>query len=67
MSDPKDQTTIIPHNQQPLVTRTYPSIQELEKVILSSADGQKHWAKVPLEDRITIANRFVVCVALRLS
>ena len=66
MSDPKGQTTIIPHNQQPLVTRTYPSVQELEKVILSSADGQKHWVKVPLEDRITIANKFVVCVVLRL-
>ena len=60
MLDPKDQTTITPHNQQPLVTRTYPSPQELENVILSSADAQKQWAKVPLSDRITIANKFVV-------
>ncbi|KAF9782526.1 succinate semialdehyde dehydrogenase [Thelephora terrestris] len=59
MSDPKDQTTITPHNQQPLVTRTYPSTEVLEKVILCSADAQKQWAKVPLSDRITIANKFV--------
>lgn len=67
MSDPKDQTTIIPHNQQPLVTRTYPSIPELEKAILSSADAQKQWAKVPLSDRVAIANKFVVSAAIRLS
>ena len=60
MSDPKDQTTIVPHSQQPLVTRTYPSIEELEKVVLSSADAQKQWAKVPLSTRLTIANKFVV-------
>jgi hypothetical protein len=63
MSDPKDQTTIIPHSQVPLVTRTYPSREELEKVILSSADAQKRWAKVPLPDRITIASQFVVRLA----
>lgn len=63
MSDPKDQTTIIPHSQIPLVTRTYPSAEELEKVILSAADAQKQWAKVSLSDRITIANRFVVRLA----
>ena len=67
MSDPKDQTTIVPHNQQPLVTRAYPSTQELEKVILYSADAQKQWAKVPLSERIAIANKFVVSVAVRLS
>jgi acyl-CoA reductase-like NAD-dependent aldehyde dehydrogenase len=66
MSDPKDQTTIIPHSQQPLVTRTYPSAEELEKVILSSADAQKQWAKVPLSDRITIVNKFVVSAAISL-
>lgn len=65
MSDPKDQTTIIPHSQKPLVTRVYPSPEELEKVILSSADAQKQWAKVPLSDRITIANKFVVSAPKR--
>ena len=66
MSDPKDQTTIIPHSQQPLVTRTYPSVEELEKVILSSADAQKQWAKVPLSSRVAIANKFVVSEVIRL-
>ena len=60
MSDPKDQTTIIPHSQRPLVTRTYPSTEELEKVIVSSAGAQKQWAKVPLSARVIIANKFVV-------
>jgi len=66
MSEPKDQTTVTPHSQQPLVTRTYPSTEELEKVILSSADAQKQWGKVPLSDRITIANKFIVSAAIRL-
>ena len=65
MADPKDQTTIIPHSQQPLVTRAYPSTDELEKVILSSSDAQKKWAKVPLMDRIAIANKFVVSAPVR--
>ena len=64
MLDPKDQTTVIPHSQQPLVTRAYPSTEDLEKVILSSADAQKQWAKVPLSDRIAIANKFVVSAAV---
>ena len=67
MSDPKDQTTIVPHSQQPLVTKTYPSLDELERVIVSSADVQKQWAKVPLSDRIAIANKFVVSAGARLT
>ena len=67
MSDLKDQTTVIPHTQQPLVTRTYPTVEELKEVILSSAGAQKQWAKVPLLGRIAIVNKFVVSAATRLS
>ena len=56
----QSQTTITPHNQQPLVTRTYPSEAELDAAIRSAADAQKSWAKVPLEERIAIGRRFIV-------
>ena len=34
---------------------------------MHSADAQKQWAKVPLSDRIAIANKFVVSAEIRLS
>lgn len=58
--DTETQTTISPHNQKPLVTRAYPSQQELDAAIKASANAQKEWAKVPLKDRIQIGNRFIV-------
>jgi hypothetical protein len=59
--DPSSQTTITPHNQQPLVTRTYPSEEELDGVITRAALAQKAWARVPLKDRIAIGTKFLVC------
>ncbi|TFY51931.1 hypothetical protein EVJ58_g10302 [Rhodofomes roseus] len=59
MSSPTSQTTISPHNQQPLVTRTYPSEAELNDVIEHSEAAQKQWARVPLKERITIAAKFM--------
>ncbi|PPQ64463.1 hypothetical protein CVT24_008473 [Panaeolus cyanescens] len=53
------QTTISPHNQQPLVTRTYPSEQELDAIIDSAAKAQQAWSKVPLEERIAIGWNFI--------
>jgi len=52
------QTTVIPHTQEPYVTRTYPSLNELSAVIEASATVQKEWAKVPLTERIAIGRRF---------
>jgi hypothetical protein len=54
------QTTITPHNQQPLVTRTYPSELELDAIIRRSSVAQKAWARVPLKDRLAIGAKFVV-------
>ena len=55
------QTTIIPHSQEPYVTRTFPSIEELDKLIQSAVVGQKNWNAKSLEDRIAIAIKFIVC------
>ncbi|OCH84860.1 aldehyde dehydrogenase [Obba rivulosa] len=59
MSTPETQTTISPHNQQPLVTRTYPSERDLDDAIRRSAVAQNEWARVPLQDRIAIGRKFI--------
>ncbi|KAI0812702.1 NAD-aldehyde dehydrogenase [Irpex lacteus] len=54
------QTTISPHNQQPLVTRDYPtSNAEIDAVIATAARQQKEWAARPLSERIAIGERFI--------
>ena len=55
----RTQTTVIPHTQEPYVTRTYPSPDELDATIEASANAQKGWAKVPLTERIAIGRRFM--------
>ncbi|KAI0819709.1 NAD-aldehyde dehydrogenase [Trametes gibbosa] len=57
-SDLSSQTTLIPHNQQPLVIRTYPSTSQLEKAIQNAAAAQEKWARVPLSQRIAIGRSF---------
>lgn len=59
MAEPTSQTTISPHTQQPLVTRTYPSQSELDAAIRKSSEAQKKWRLVPLEERIKIGERFM--------
>lgn len=54
------QTTIIPHSQKPLVSRTYPSQSELILAIQNAAEAQKIWHKVPLQERIDISRKFIV-------
>jgi acyl-CoA reductase-like NAD-dependent aldehyde dehydrogenase len=54
------QTTIIPHSQQPLISRTYPSESELDLAIKNASEAQKEWSKVPLDDRIAIGRQFMV-------
>ena len=41
-SEPASQTTLIPHNQQPLVCRTYPSEKQLSKAIENAAAAQEN-------------------------
>ena len=62
MSDPRIQTTIIPHTQKHLVTRTYPTNSELDAIIKSADEAQKKWAAVPLSERIAIGYKFIVSI-----
>ncbi|KAH9064100.1 succinate semialdehyde dehydrogenase [Lactarius vividus] len=59
MASPSSQTTITPHSQTPLVTRTYVSQSELDDIVKRSSEAQKAWARVPLKDRLAIATKFV--------
>ncbi|CAL1702424.1 unnamed protein product [Somion occarium] len=59
MASPQTQTTISPHTQKPLVTRTYPSQSELTATIQRSKAAQKEWRKLPLKDRIAVGYKFI--------
>lgn len=54
------QTTIIPHNQQPLVVRNYPSKIELDGALQNAARAQKAWSNVSVQERINIGRKFMV-------
>jgi len=54
------QTTIVPHTQEPYVSRVYPSTEELDKVIQSAVVAQKAWNAVSLSQRIAIGKKFTV-------
>lgn len=54
------QTTITPHNQNPFVTRTYPSENELDNLIAKAVIAQKAWSAVSVEDRVAIGRAFMV-------
>uniref|UniRef100_A0A8H8CH36 Aldehyde dehydrogenase domain-containing protein n=1 Tax=Psilocybe cubensis TaxID=181762 RepID=A0A8H8CH36_PSICU len=56
---PEIQTTITPHSQKPYVSRTYPSAEELDKIIHHATVAQKDWKKVPVEERIAIGRKFM--------
>ena len=57
---PEIQTTITPHTQKPLVSRSYPSEDELGVMIQNASKAQQAWCKVSLEDRVNIAQDFMV-------
>jgi len=54
------QTTISPHNQQPLVSRSYPAQNELDVLITKACEAQKAWSNLPLKERVAIGYRFMV-------
>lgn len=60
MASSTSQTTIVPHTQEPFVTRTYPSASELDAIIEHAAQAQTEWKNVPLHDRIAIGRKFMV-------
>ncbi|KAF9444638.1 succinate semialdehyde dehydrogenase [Macrolepiota fuliginosa MF-IS2] len=53
------QTTISPHNQQPLVSRTYPGQTDLDDTIKKAYVAQKSWRERPLKERVVIGRRFM--------
>ncbi|EEB87864.1 hypothetical protein MPER_14610, partial [Moniliophthora perniciosa FA553] len=59
MANPTSQTTIIPHSQEPYVTRNYPSESELDTAIRNAQTAQKAWAKVPVEEKIKLGRKFM--------
>lgn len=54
------QTTISPYTQEPVCTRPLLSPPELDSVIAQAVKAQKGWRKVPLEQRIAIAEKWMV-------
>jgi len=54
-----EQTTIIPHSQQPYVTRVYPTSDQVDAAIVASAAAQEKWKFAPLKDRMAICSRFL--------
>lgn len=60
MVDVNIQTTIGPYTQEPVCTRPLLSPQELDNVIAESVKAQKTWCKVPLDERIVIAEKWMV-------
>jgi acyl-CoA reductase-like NAD-dependent aldehyde dehydrogenase len=65
MSKVNIQTTISPFTQEAVCTRPLLSESELDNVVTAAVKAQKSWKKVPLDDRIAIAEKWVVsCLKL---
>jgi acyl-CoA reductase-like NAD-dependent aldehyde dehydrogenase len=60
MSNVNIQTTISPYTQEPVCTRPLLSDTELDNVVAAAVKAQKSWKKVSLDDRIAIAEKWVV-------
>jgi acyl-CoA reductase-like NAD-dependent aldehyde dehydrogenase len=60
MSKVNIQTTISPFTQEAVCTRPLLSESELDNVVAAAVKAQKSWKKVPLDDRIAIAEKWVV-------
>lgn len=60
MVDVNIQTTIGPYTQEPVCTRPLLSTAELDTVITQAVKAQKSWRKVSLDERIAIAEKWIV-------
>jgi len=56
----KVQTTISPYTQEPLLTRPLLSETELDNVIANAVKASKGWKKTTVEERIAIAEKWLV-------
>ena len=59
------QTTISPYTQQPVCTRPLLSETELDTVIAEALKAQKSWKKVALDERIAVAEKWLVSPLLK--
>ncbi|KAG9312587.1 Aldehyde/histidinol dehydrogenase [Chiua virens] len=59
MPNVQTQTTTVPHTQEPYVTRTYPTEDELNDKLQCAALAQITWRQRPLKHRIEVGNKFV--------
>ncbi|KLT39977.1 aldehyde dehydrogenase [Cutaneotrichosporon oleaginosum] len=59
MPDVNIQTTISPFTQEPVCTRPLLSSTQLDAVVAQAVKAQKGWRKVPLEERVAIAERWM--------
>lgn len=57
------QTTISPYTQEPVCTRPLLSQGQLDVVIADAVKAQKAWKKVGLDERIVIAEKWMVCIS----
>jgi acyl-CoA reductase-like NAD-dependent aldehyde dehydrogenase len=54
------QTTISPNDQSPVCTRPLVSEEQLDVVISDAVKAQKSWKKVSIDERIQIAEKWMV-------
>lgn len=54
------QTTTGPYTQEPVCTRPLLARDELDAVVAEAVKAQKSWRKVALDERIAIAERWMV-------
>jgi acyl-CoA reductase-like NAD-dependent aldehyde dehydrogenase len=57
---PQIQTTISPIDQQPVLTRPLLTDDQLDHVVAESVRAYKGWRKVSLDDRLAIAEKWMV-------
>lgn len=62
----KVQTTISPYSQEPILTRPLLSETELDTAIANAAKAQKAWRKVSVDERIAIAEKWLVSLPMQL-
>jgi acyl-CoA reductase-like NAD-dependent aldehyde dehydrogenase len=60
----KVQTTISPYTQQPILTRPLLSDTELDNVVANAVKASKAWKKTTVDERIAIAEKWLVGVTL---
>jgi len=60
----KVQTTISPYTQQPILTRPLLSDTELDNVVANAVKASKAWKKTTVDERIAIAEKWLVSVTL---